>query len=77
MKHQYSLPPRWICLQRLEAWVRVISKHSMMDLKELLILFKSMLLLQLISELKTQGLAFASLTDAIPLFDNRDGGSRL
>lgn len=58
-------------------YVLVISKRSVMDLKKLLILFKSMLLLQLISELKTQGLAFASLTDAIPLFDNQDGGSRL
>ncbi len=50
---------------------------SVMDLKKLLILFKSMLLRQLISELKMQGLAFASLTDVIPLFDNQDGGSRL
>ena len=50
---------------------------SVMDLKKLLILFKSMLLRQLIRGLKTQGLAFASLTDVIPLFDNQDGGSRL
>jgi hypothetical protein len=58
-------------------YVLVISKRSVMDLKKLLILFKSMLLRQLVGELKTQGLAFASLTDAIPLFDNQDGGSRL